>query len=504
MALGLRMRVSSWDRIMAGKASLLTLHSDPIQVPWCRWTYPHSPGLHSRNSCKAGTAALRTGRRSVFTICAAKPGFGAQPKKRKKKSERKPKVKEEKDPVTRAKQILAKKEQTLQKESGGSEQTLQKEAGGSEQTLQNEAASSEEAPSLLIDDEWPSYDPEDDELFEKKLEEIKRVAAEQKKMEEQKKYAPIDYDAPLPSSSSTPNSWTDNLGAKIGIGVAVVVFGLIFAFGDFLPSSPTAEKSSLVEKKQLTKEQTSKLEAQVQEFEGILKDSPEDRSALEGAAVSYAELGEYDKAEKYLTKITQKSPGNADVFRLLAEVQSGKGDLDGSISSYRAAIQASGKKESFALLQGLTDTLLAAKKPSEAVGELLAARARLQYKFDQIKSQAKQAILPSTSGDISSPGNLKGEDNTPDIDEQIDPITLELLLGKAYAAWDGHTSDAATVYDGLIKNYPEDYRGFLAKGVLLKTQNKQGDAERMFIQARYLAPANSKSIVDIYSGRRPS
>ncbi|CAM6097762.1 unnamed protein product [Calypogeia fissa] len=495
MALGLRMRVSSWDRIMAGKASLLTLHSDPIQIPWCRWTYPLSSGLHSRNSCKAGTVALRTGRRSAFTICAAKPGFGAQPKKGKKKSERKPKVKEEKDPVTRAKQILAKKEQTLQKE-----------AGGSEQTLQNEAASTvaEEAPSLLIDDELPSYDPEDDELFEKKLAEIKRVAAEQKKMEEQKKYAPIDYDAPLPSSSSTPNSWTDNLGAKIGIGVAVVVFGLIFAFGDFLPSSPTVEKSNLVEKKQLAKEQTFKLEAQVQEFEGILKDSPEDRSALEGAAVSYAELGEYDKAEKYLTKITQKSPGDADVFRLLAEVQNGKGDLDGSISSYRAAIQASGKKESFTLLQGLTDTLLAAKKPSEAVGELLAARARLQYKFDQIKSQAKQAILPSTSGDISSPGNLKGEDNTPDIDEQIDPITLELLLGKAYAAWDGHTSDAATVYDGLIKNYPEDYRGFLAKGVLLKTQNKQGDAERMFIQARYLAPANSKSIVDIYSGRRPS
>lgn len=39
---------------------------------------------------------------------------------------------------------------------------------------------------------------------------------------------------------------------------------------------------------------------------------------------------------------------------------------------------------------------------------------------------------------------------------------VELLLGKAYAAW-GHTGDAVAVYEGLIAEHPEDFRGYLAK-----------------------------------------
>ena len=43
---------------------------------------------------------------------------------------------------------------------------------------------------------------------------------------------------------------------------------------------------------------------------------------------------------------------------------------------------------------------------------------------------------------------------------------------------------------------PGDYRGFLAKGVLLKTQQRAGDAERMFLQARFLAPPDARVLVD--------
>lgn len=41
-------------------------------------------------------------------------------------------------------------------------------------------------------------------------------------------------------------------------------------------------------------------------------------------------------------------------------------------------------------------------------------------------------------------------------------LQVELLLGKAYSDG-GRVSDAVAVYDQLISNYPNDFRGFLAK-----------------------------------------
>ena len=39
-------------------------------------------------------------------------------------------------------------------------------------------------------------------------------------------------------------------------------------------------------------------------------------------------------------------------------------------------------------------------------------------------------------------------------------------------------------------------RGHLAKGVLLRTEGRKGDADRAFLQARYLAPQSVRGIVD--------
>ena len=39
-------------------------------------------------------------------------------------------------------------------------------------------------------------------------------------------------------------------------------------------------------------------------------------------------------------------------------------------------------------------------------------------------------------------------------------------------------------------------RGYLAKGAVYKAQGRKSDAQRCFIQARYLAPANVKGLVE--------
>jgi len=74
---------------------------------------------------------------------------------------------------------------------------------------------------------------------------------------------------------------------------------------------------------------------------------------------------------------------------------------------------------------------------------MLAARTRL--------SEA----LQSKAAASSDPGNSAGE--------RVDPVQVEMLLGKAYSTWDGHTGDAIAVYDNIIASFPDDFRGYLAK-----------------------------------------
>ncbi|KAL2641248.1 hypothetical protein R1flu_008835 [Riccia fluitans] len=405
-------------------------------------------------------------------IYAAKPGFGAQPKKKSKSTDRPQRVREVKDPVLEAQQILTKKQQ-----DGINTDTNPEE--------------SNEAPSLEFSEDKLSRSFNDAD-FDQRLAEVRRLAEEQKKREEAKKYERIDYDAPIPASQK---GLAENTLAKFGIGLAVIVFGLLFALGDNVPSfSPKAEKSGLVERIQLKPDEVTTLQTQVKSLLETLKSNPDDRIALEGAGVIYAQLGDFDKAAEYLSKIVQKSPRDVEAQRLLAEVQAGKGDFDASIAAYRAAIRAS-PGDSMSLLQGLTDTLLASKKPGEAVGELLAARTRLKTKAGQ------QLLATDPDGSSSSLSSKEGTVPDPRDYEQIDPIQVELLLGKSYAAW-GKPGDAVSVYDGLIASYPDDFRGYLAKGILLKDQGKTADSERMFIQARYLAPPEAKATVDKYSGRQ--
>ena len=44
-------------------------------------------------------------------------------------------------------------------------------------------------------------------------------------------------------------------------------------------------------------------------------------------------------------------------------------------------------------------------------------------------------------------------------------------------------------------------RGYLAKGVLLREEGQRGDAQRMFLQARYIAPPNARAVIDRVIGR---
>ncbi|CDY57945.1 BnaA07g38440D [Brassica napus] len=317
--------------------------------------------------------------------------------------------------------------------------------------------------------------------FEERLETIRRSALEKKKTEVVNEYGPIDYDAPAPVQTDQK---TIGLGTKVGVGIAVVVFGLVFALGDFLPTgryinviivlvntvcylseiyssvdSPT-EKTSVVKNK-ISEEEKATLQQRLKEFETTLDGAPNDQTALEGAAVTLTNLGEYSGAATLLEKLAKERPTDPDVFRLLGEVNFELKNYEGSIAAYKISEKVSNGID-LEVTRGLMNAYLAAKKPDEAVKFLLDTRERLNTR----------------------------KTSTAD--------SVELLLGKAYSDW-GHISDAIAVYDRLITDHPEDFRGYLAKGILLKENGSRGDAERMFIQARFFAPDKAKAFVDRYS-----
>lgn len=227
---------------------------------------------------------------------------------------------------------------------------------------------------------------------------------------------------------------------------------------------------------QLSEEEKTTLQTQLKEYEATLSSSPKDPTALEGAAVTLAELGEYARAASLLQDLTKEKPSDPDVFRLLGEVKYILKDYEGSADAYKTSTEMS-KYLDFEVLRGRTNALVAAKKPDEAVQFLLASRERLGKENSDAKTE-------SSTGETQS--------------QKVDPIQVDLLLGKAYSDW-GHIRDAVSVYDQLISSHPEDFRGYLAKGIILKENGNVGDAERMFIQARFFAPEKAKALVDRYS-----
>ncbi|XP_057474047.1 uncharacterized protein LOC130762429 [Actinidia eriantha] len=333
------------------------------------------------------------------------------------------------------------------------------------------------APGLSFGTDGKSSNIAMDLQFEERLKAVKRSALEQKKSGESEKYGAIDYDAPVESDPSTIG-----LGTKIGIGAAIVVFGLVFALGDFLPTGserPTKEVAVINSK--LSEEEKKNLQTRLQQYEATLAASPEDANALEGTAVTLTELGEYPRAASLLEDLTKKKPNDPDAFRLLGEVKYELRDYEGSVAAYRRSAMVS-KTVKFEILRGLTNSLLAAKKPDEAVQVLLVSRETLKTENSNNRS-------------ISTDGSTLESES-----QEVDPIQVELLLGKAYSDW-GRVTDAVSVYDQLISRHPNDFRGYLAKilGIILKENGRVGEAERMFIQARFFAPVKAKALVDRYS-----
>ena len=72
----------------------------------------------------------------------------------------------------------------------------------------------------------------------------------------------------------------------------------------------------------------------------------------------------------------------------------------------------------------------------------------------------------------------------------------QALFMQVYSQWDKHVGEALAVFDGILQKDPQDFRAYLAKGVLLRREGRKGDAQRAFLQARYNAPPEALNLIE--------
>ncbi|KAG2438426.1 hypothetical protein HYH02_010881 [Chlamydomonas schloesseri] len=367
------------------------------------------------------------------------------------------------------------------------------------------------------------------------------------------------------SSISDPALRDANIGpSQLGLAGGALVFIAVFlvvAAGDYAPASkryagvrPAQSPPDAIEAKILA--------GKVALYEDQIKADPTNDAATEALATTYAQLLQYDKAAALLEKLTKRNPADSEAWRLLGESsllsqQSRKAvpAFEKAVELRRAAVGPAVNtpggvvmQPDLQLLTGLTDAYIANGDYGKAVDALKGVREELRAAAQQPPRElpstststssaaavstttsqppvlqapaltddgpstttsepaAASASTTSTPTSTSTASTTSTTSSGPDLPpaRPLDPVGLELLTAKSFAAWRGHEQDALATYEELIKAFPEDYRGYLAKGVFLKERGRKADAERMFLQARFYAPASKQQLVRAIADATPT
>lgn len=187
---------------------------------------------------------------------------------------------------------------------------------------------------------------------------------------------------------------------------------------------------------ELSKVEREQLEAQQSTLASRLEENPEDAEALEGAAVTAINLGDYEKGEGLLTRLVAIRGADPEAWRLLAETRTALGRTASAADAYKNAFLAS--PDDIVLLKGLAGSLVADGRQADAVDEI----------------KAVGTIIRRQSSDSTAASQRSEVDDTP----RMTSIEVDLLLAKVYAQWKGHVGDAFAVYDKVIAANPEDFR----------------------------------------------
>lgn len=356
----------------------------------------------------------------------------------------------------------------------------------------------------------------DEEEFDKRLEAIKLQGAQASAVLKQNTGGDASASSPGLSQTdiySNPPSVTDTILNQLNSDIAdpkmktaqfgpgqlflaggAVVFGLAFLLstgGDFAVSK---RFSNVRPAQNFDPIQEGILKSRAAQLELKLQEQPDSTADIESLAVTYAKLFELEKAANILERLVAKAPDNVEAWRLLGETALLNQQSAKSVKAYEKAVAL--KPFDSTLLSGLSEAYVSNGQQAEAVQFFKNTREKLS-KYTAMDDPSSARAEPATSATEQETATevLKAAVVSNKQTLNVDSTSLDLLIAKVYSNWRGHEGDAAAAYDTIVKEHPEDYRGYLAKGVFLRDKGRRSDAERMFIQARFYAPDSKQGVI---------
>jgi len=242
---------------------------------------------------------------------------------------------------------------------------------------------------------------------------------------------------------------------RIGSLLAAIALAIVF-----IPTDLTfnAIGSKQVQEK-YRKEALEDIEKQKEELNKVLESTPNDPELLKQQAKNFLALDDYPSALPLMEKLVSLEDTEANSMAI-AEVW----NLDGQPARALTVLKEYADKHindasgppSASFLKALTDSL--SKNNRQGVA--------LAYVDAFVKK------------------------NPTDIDD----VDAELLKARVYSGWKGKGKEAEKAFSDVVENHPEDFRGYLAKGVFMREIGRPDEA--MFKQAEALAPAgDTKAVV---------
>lgn len=227
-------------------------------------------------------------------------------------------------------------------------------------------------------------------------------------------------------------------------------------------TTPTTNASPDARKKQF--------EDQIRGYEMVLQREPENPNALRGIIDAKRSLGDIQGTIAPLEKLVKANPNQPDYAILLAQTKQYLKDDEGAIQVYRDALKA--KPADLQILSELSQALVKQNRPEAAIG-LLQDTLRDAPKLNQATPNA------------------------------VDTVAVQILLGRTFGN-QKRFDEAYRILDQAIASKPNDFQGYLVKGLTLKEEGKAGDAKAQFDKAVSLAPAEYKDQIGRLAAATPS
>ncbi len=245
------------------------------------------------------------------------------------------------------------------------------------------------------------------------------------------------------------------------IYVTLVLMLLALISFSILPVVSSMVQAQQADQSSLVTTESTRLKNEALGYQMVLEREPDNENALLGLLETRLRQGDLEAAIAPLKRLAQLNPQQPDYGILLAQSQQQLKNYDAALNTYQDIIVAN--PGDMRALKGMVDLYMNQNRPQAAI--------------TLVQNTLNEAIEEQSNESVS--------------DSVFNLTSLQLLLGEIYSEEERY-DDALVMYDQAIKGDKDDFRPLLAKGMLLREQGNENEAQTLFKEAILKAPVQYK------------